>query len=157
MIDADVAMRTSKANKQHDRDLFVWQEPPVMTTHKMAFRLPRLARWSAQYPKSLPSITHFRHIHATTTVSARERVSRQRGDRLDDDDIESIMDGYEDVEEGGGGGGYLNDDTTTLGHEMLNEHRQTLYYMRLIEHEMPNLVGKLAVSGHLFRFDLTCV
>jgi hypothetical protein len=33
------------------------------------------------------------------------------------------------------------DDTTTLGHYMLQVERQNLYYLRLIEHEMPNLVG----------------
>lgn len=35
------------------------------------------------------------------------------------------------------------DDTTVAGHLMLRQHRQRLYHMRLIEHEMPNLVGEL--------------
>lgn len=35
-----------------------------------------------------------------------------------------------------------DDDTTSAGHHMLREQRQVLYYLRLIEHEMPKLVGK---------------
>jgi hypothetical protein len=35
------------------------------------------------------------------------------------------------------------DDTTVAGHLMLRQHRQRLYHMRLIEHEMPKLVGEL--------------
>ncbi|KIK70891.1 hypothetical protein GYMLUDRAFT_149915 [Collybiopsis luxurians FD-317 M1] len=34
-----------------------------------------------------------------------------------------------------------DDDTTSAGHLMLREQRQTLYYLRLIEHEMPKLVA----------------
>lgn len=34
------------------------------------------------------------------------------------------------------------DDTTVAGHIMLRQQRQLLYHMRLIEHEMPKLVGK---------------
>ena len=34
-----------------------------------------------------------------------------------------------------------DDDTTVAGHIMLRQQRQLLYHMRLIEHEMPKLVG----------------
>ncbi|KAJ8520107.1 hypothetical protein ONZ45_g3001 [Pleurotus djamor] len=34
-----------------------------------------------------------------------------------------------------------DDDTASAGHLMLREHRQTLHYLRLIEHEMPKLVA----------------
>lgn len=34
------------------------------------------------------------------------------------------------------------DDTTVAGHILLRQHRQLLYRMRLIEHEMPKLVGE---------------
>ncbi|KAJ3857855.1 mitochondrial ribosomal subunit protein-domain-containing protein [Lentinula lateritia] len=34
-----------------------------------------------------------------------------------------------------------DDDTTSAGHLMLREQRQTLHYLRLIEHEMPKLVA----------------
>lgn len=36
------------------------------------------------------------------------------------------------------------DDTTVAGHLMLRQQRQLLYHMRLIEHEMPKLVGESA-------------
>lgn len=35
-----------------------------------------------------------------------------------------------------------DDDTTSAGHLMLQQQRQVLYYLRLIEHEMPKLVGE---------------
>jgi hypothetical protein len=38
---------------------------------------------------------------------------------------------------------FEDDDTASVGHLMLREQRQVLYYLRLIEHEMPKLVGKL--------------
>ena len=37
---------------------------------------------------------------------------------------------------------YDGDDASSAGHLMLREQCQTLYYLRLIEHEMPNLVGE---------------
>lgn len=41
----------------------------------------------------------------------------------------------DDVEE------YQYDDTSSDGHRLLDQQRQVLYYFRLIEHEMPKLVG----------------
>jgi len=35
-----------------------------------------------------------------------------------------------------------DDDTTVGGHIVLRQRRQLLYHMRLIEHEMPKLVGE---------------
>lgn len=35
-----------------------------------------------------------------------------------------------------------DDDTTVAGHLRLRQHRQVLYHMRLIEHEIPKLVGE---------------
>lgn len=37
---------------------------------------------------------------------------------------------------------FADDDTASSGHLMLRQQRQVLYYLRLIEHEMPKLVGK---------------
>jgi len=34
-----------------------------------------------------------------------------------------------------------DDDSASAGHLMLRQQRQLLYYLRLIEHEMPKLVG----------------
>lgn len=39
-----------------------------------------------------------------------------------------------------------DDDTTVAGHILLRQHRQLLYRMRLIEHEMPKLVGESVES-----------
>lgn len=36
---------------------------------------------------------------------------------------------------------FKEDDTTSIGHNMLRQQRQNLFYLRLIEHEMPKLVG----------------
>lgn len=48
------------------------------------------------------------------------------------------------------------DDTTVAGHIMLRQHRQLLYHMRLIEHEMPKLVGELHKT-HAFEWVQTAV
>jgi hypothetical protein len=39
-----------------------------------------------------------------------------------------------------------DNDTTSVGHIMLRNERQHLYYLRLIEHEMPKLVGKSPIN-----------
>lgn len=44
---------------------------------------------------------------------------------------------------------FKDDDVPTVAHEMLREQRQILYYMRLIEHEMPKLVGEFSCRHHL--------
>ena len=54
------------------------------------------------------------------------------------------------------------DDTTVAGHIMLRQQRQLLYHMRLIEHEMPKLVGEPTERIHLngfqqFWLNLECV
>ena len=41
------------------------------------------------------------------------------------------------------------DDTTVAGHLMFRQHRQLLYHMRLIEHEMPKLVGEFHRPHHI--------
>lgn len=43
-----------------------------------------------------------------------------------------------------------DDDTTSGGHLMLRQQRQTLYYLRLIEHEMPKLVGTREIASVFF-------
>lgn len=40
------------------------------------------------------------------------------------------------------------DDATSAGHLLLQQQRQLLYYLRLIEHEMPKLVGEFALISH---------
>jgi hypothetical protein len=46
---------------------------------------------------------------------------------------------------------FADDDTTTLGHMVLQEYRDILYHMRMIEHDMPKLVGKFSLSACLFH------
>ena len=36
---------------------------------------------------------------------------------------------------------FAHDDTTSVGHLFLAQQRRLLYYMRLIEHDMPKLAG----------------
>ncbi|KAH8835751.1 mitochondrial ribosomal subunit protein-domain-containing protein [Flagelloscypha sp. PMI_526] len=43
--------------------------------------------------------------------------------------------------EGDEEGEFDNDDTNTLGHHSYSDERQTLYYMRLIEHDLPKFVA----------------
>ena len=61
-------------------------------------------------------------------VKAEEKLtSDQAFDLLDDD--------------------FDDDDTASAGHLMLRQHRQVLYYLRLIEHEMPKLVGAFLLEN----------
>ncbi|KAJ7900251.1 mitochondrial ribosomal subunit protein-domain-containing protein [Mycena olivaceomarginata] len=62
---------------------------------------------------------------------ARDSISSGIGTK--DEDLEY----YEDILEGD----FEDDDTAGAGHLMLRQHRQVLYYLRLIEHEMPKLVA----------------
>lgn len=69
-----------------------------------------------------------RHFHASSSTSARgtkieEMVTAEQAVDLLDDDFD-------------------DDDTASGGHLMLREHRQLLHYLRLIEHDMPKLVGE---------------
>lgn len=42
-----------------------------------------------------------------------------------------------------------DDDSASAGHLMLRQQRQVLYYLRLIEHEMPKLVGQFFLEHTL--------
>lgn len=78
--------------------------------------------------RAIPSGAHARAFHA----SARASELRRRGGEEEmhsEDAFDLLEDEFED------------DDTTTLGHHMIDELRDKLYYMRLIEHECPKLVG----------------
>ncbi|KAL1692522.1 mitochondrial ribosomal subunit protein-domain-containing protein [Schizophyllum commune] len=78
--------------------------------------------------RAIPSRAHARAFHA----SARASELRRRGGEEEmhsEDAFDLLEDEFED------------DDTTTLGHHMIDELRDKLYYMRLIEHECPKLVA----------------
>ncbi|KAJ3987682.1 mitochondrial ribosomal subunit protein-domain-containing protein [Lentinula detonsa] len=73
---------------------------------------------------------HFaRNFHASCSVSAAQRSVKSE-ELVEDYEAEDMLD-YD----------FDDDDTTSAGHLMLREQRQTLYYLRLIEHEMPKLVA----------------
>ncbi|KAL0575825.1 37S ribosomal protein S24, mitochondrial [Marasmius crinis-equi] len=100
----------------------------------MASRLGRQLARTAQVCRrrnavpTRPSLllTHLRSFHSSPPALA----ARRSEELLDDEDMEELLaDEYDD------------DDSASAGHMMLREHRQTLYYLRLIEHEMPKLVG----------------
>ncbi|KDQ63492.1 hypothetical protein JAAARDRAFT_119004 [Jaapia argillacea MUCL 33604] len=65
---------------------------------------------------------------SSAAPSSSRRINVPRGPELDLDDVENA--GESDI-----------DDSTTFGHLILRQNRQRLYYMRLIEHEMPKLVA----------------
>jgi len=90
----------------------------------MVFTLARLTRSVARHPAPF-TCRHF-SPSATTLVQRSkldEAFSHEDAFDLLDDDFDG-------------------DDTSSAGHLMLIDQRQTLHYLRLIEHEMPKLVGK---------------
>lgn len=58
----------------------------------------------------------------------------RRTNSVIEDDLEEIWEHFEDSAE--------EMDSPTAGHLILQNQRQMLHYMRLIEHEMPKLVGE---------------
>lgn len=52
---------------------------------------------------------------------------------------------------------YDDDDSASAGHLMLRQQRQVLYYLRLIEHEMPKLAGQFSRTFHIRTPRLTQV
>ncbi|KAG1749903.1 mitochondrial ribosomal subunit protein-domain-containing protein [Suillus paluster] len=77
--------------------------------------------------RGLPSMMAARQFHSTTQVSMRKRVSK--APKADDEEILQHFrpDGGLDV--------------PVAGYLLYRQQRQTLYYMRLIEHEIPKLVA----------------
>jgi len=106
----------------------------------MAFRaathLLRAASHSSR-PSSLLNCSAFtpRLFHSTPCVAKRPKFEDPV---TADEACDLLEDEFDD------------DDTASAGHLMLREHRQTLYYMRLIEHEMPKLVGAFDTSSFSF-------
>lgn len=82
------------------------------------------------HPRVCPTFSA-RHFHSTPSSYARKRLTRPETDDFDGEELEGILDDNFD-----------DDDSASLGHMMLRQQREVLYYMRLIEHEMPKLVGE---------------
>jgi len=83
-----------------------------------------------------------RLFSSTSTVFARRK--KIEFDPVTSEEAEDILDDD-----------YDNDDTTSGGHMQLRDQRQQLYYMRVIEHEMPKLVGAFERSVTMSLLILT--
>lgn len=86
-------------------------------------------------PAKPPSVPKSRSSETKLETLSAARDSISSGIGTKDEDLEY----YEDILEGD----FEDDDTAGAGHLMLRQQRQVLYYLRLIEHEMPKLVGNL--------------
>ncbi|KAH8102543.1 mitochondrial ribosomal subunit protein-domain-containing protein [Cristinia sonorae] len=75
-----------------------------------------------------------RLLHASSSLSMPRMVRNQP--QRKEADAEDEMVTLDDLQTPVG-----NDDVTSAGHMVLRQQRQVLYYMRLIEHDMPNLVA----------------
>jgi len=83
------------------------------------------------------SVSSLRNLSFSSSVLARRTRPVIEEDFTDDDFLELLTEAPEVA------------DSPSSGHLMLREQRQILHYLRLIEHEMPKLVGTLHVSsGH---------
>jgi hypothetical protein len=78
-----------------------------------------------------PPIFHPRR--APRIVQELEEEEGCRTSSVLEDDIDELEEQWDDTSE--------VEDSPSGGHIMLQEYRQTLHYLRLIEHEMPKLVG----------------
>ncbi|KAL0071922.1 37S ribosomal protein S24, mitochondrial [Marasmius tenuissimus] len=92
--------------------------------HQLA-RAAQVCRRQSAIPTRSSPLTQLRSFH----VSPPSFAGRSEELISDDDALDLFDDTFED------------DDTAAAGHMMLREQRQTLYYLRLIEHEMPKLVA----------------
>lgn len=99
----------------------------------MASCLARLAR-TRVLPRSPISFTSSRRLFSASSPVLARRAKLE--EKLTADQAFDLLDDE-----------YDDDDTTSAGHLMLREQRRVLYYLRLIEHEMPKLVGEYYTSG----------
>ncbi|KAF8898836.1 mitochondrial ribosomal subunit protein-domain-containing protein [Infundibulicybe gibba] len=92
----------------------------------MASQLARVARMSRPLcPRQ--SCYNIRTFTSTSSVLARRAKVEEK--LTADQALDLLDDEFDD------------DDTASAGHLMLRQQRQVLYYLRLIEHEMPKLVA----------------
>ena len=87
---------------------------------------------SLRLARLLAPTSHFRSSPRLFSSSAPVSIRRSNLDEIltADTAFEALDDYYDD------------NDTASAGHLMLRQQRQVLYYLRLIEHEMPKLVGE---------------
>ncbi|KAG7099157.1 hypothetical protein E1B28_001028 [Marasmius oreades] len=94
---------------------------------RLGSHLARTAQtcWRRNFTQTTPLLHQFRHFH-----NSRPFLAPRSEEVISDEDALDIFDDT-----------FEDDDTASAGHIMLREQRQTLYYLRLIEHEMPKLVA----------------
>jgi len=93
----------------------------------MASRLTRFVRTCTTTRPSFAATSSQRNFTSSSPVLARRAKAEEK--LTADQAFDLLEDEYDD------------DDTASAGHLMLREQRQVLYYLRLIEHEMPKLVA----------------
>ena len=106
----------------------------------MASSLGRCLRFSKHLSVSRACNVSVRSFSASSPTFRRRRVPAankvfedRRTRSVIEDDMDELAEQWDEFSEVA--------DSPSSGHIMLQEHRQTLHYLRLIEHEMPKLVG----------------
>lgn len=94
---------------------------------------------AAQCRNVLTPALRNRHFH--TALPARALPGQKRQLRFKDNggsfDDEDIVEAFHEAKDNG------KKDATSAGHLQMRRDRRVLYYMRLIENEVPQLVGEL--------------
>lgn len=95
----------------------------------------------ARRPLYASSLLHF--STSSTVLQRRQRIAEDMSRRtrsILEDDLEDLWDQIEEPSD--------IEDSPSVGHLVLQQQRLLLNYMRLIEHEMPKLVGEYnSISG----------
>jgi hypothetical protein len=106
----------------------------------MALSLARCLRFSKHLSVSRACNVSVRSFAASSPIFRRRRAptpgkvfEARRTRSVLEDDMDELAEQWDDFSE--------IKDSSSAGHIMLQELRQTLHYLRLIEHEMPKLVG----------------
>jgi small subunit ribosomal protein S35 len=106
----------------------------------MASSLARCLRFSKHLSVSPACNVSVRSFSASSPIFRRRRAPRpgkeieeRRTRSVLEDDMDELLEQWDDFSE--------VEDSPSAGHIVLQEYRQTLHYLRLIEHEMPKLVG----------------
>ena len=130
----------------------VWQQPHPETCQVSDYSTTHLTMFRpAQFHSAAAPFRAARLLHSSSVVAyprkttPKPMVTKQPSEAAiaegleaeegTDIGINSAWD-VENLEE------FKEDDTTAAGHIWLQQQRQTLQYLRLIEHEMPQLVGE---------------
>lgn len=81
-----------------------------------------------------PTLSHIFHSRAIHCSAARSMARMNKAATVQGDELaDAILDLKAQQ---------IGDDTSAAGHMVLQQQRKLLYYLRLIEHEMPKLVGE---------------